>query len=186
MTVVREWPKSELAEHCDDLLLLLTGAIQDPKDFVRAAAREALCAFAETWSEGMEQLAEIPPLPQRPMIIAEHASAQLTAALLKKQVSATSVADLTSAFRYDASCVQRRPPPRGKRGYVCGDYSGSCCPHCIGIQVHWANAWLRAYPRRSLAVVKTMLCSVCGLMQWIYTWATSYNVDTPSQGVTTA
>ncbi|RHZ20252.1 hypothetical protein DYB37_001665 [Aphanomyces astaci] len=48
-TVVRVWPKSELAEHCDDLLLLLTGAIQDPKDFVRAAAREALCAFAETW-----------------------------------------------------------------------------------------------------------------------------------------
>ncbi|RLO04701.1 hypothetical protein DYB28_007514, partial [Aphanomyces astaci] len=35
-TVVRVWPKSELAEHCDDVLLLLTGAIQDPKDFVRA------------------------------------------------------------------------------------------------------------------------------------------------------
>ncbi|RHY22664.1 hypothetical protein DYB25_005392 [Aphanomyces astaci] len=48
-TVVRVWPKSELAEHCDDVLLLLSGAIQDPKDFVRAAAREALCAFAETW-----------------------------------------------------------------------------------------------------------------------------------------
>ncbi|RHY15426.1 hypothetical protein DYB25_003081 [Aphanomyces astaci] len=48
-TVVSVWPKSELAEHCDDLLLLLTGAIQDPKDFVCASAREALCAFAETW-----------------------------------------------------------------------------------------------------------------------------------------
>ncbi|RHY06688.1 hypothetical protein DYB25_000093 [Aphanomyces astaci] len=48
-TVVRVWPKSELAEHCDDLLLLLTGAIQDPKDLLRAVASEALCAFDETW-----------------------------------------------------------------------------------------------------------------------------------------
>ncbi|ETV89309.1 hypothetical protein H257_00638 [Aphanomyces astaci] len=98
MTVVREWPKSELAEHCDDLLLLLTGAIQDPKDFVRAAAREALCAFAETWygrERGHGTTRRDPaaaPTTNRPMIIAEHASAQLTAALLKKQVSATSVA----------------------------------------------------------------------------------------------
>ncbi|ETV87980.1 hypothetical protein H257_01376 [Aphanomyces astaci] len=47
-TVVTIWPKSELAEHCDDMLLLLTSAIQDHKAFVRVAAGEALCAFGET------------------------------------------------------------------------------------------------------------------------------------------
>ncbi|RHY95160.1 hypothetical protein DYB31_003511, partial [Aphanomyces astaci] len=47
-TVVTVWPKSELAEHCDDMLLLLTCAIQYHKAFVRVAAGDALCAFGET------------------------------------------------------------------------------------------------------------------------------------------
>ncbi|ETV89194.1 hypothetical protein H257_00556 [Aphanomyces astaci] len=105
-TVVTVWPKPELAEHCDDLLLLLTGAIEDPKGFVRLLARQSLCAFAEAWSERMEQFAEILPLPQRPLIIVEHPSGATSAM--------TSV-----AFSADH-------PPRGKRGYSVVDEDSLC------------------------------------------------------------
>ncbi|RHY48066.1 hypothetical protein DYB30_014044 [Aphanomyces astaci] len=79
------WPKSEVAEHYTGLLALVTSAMDDRNDHVRMAARQAFCVFVETWSEHIQVLVEVPSARHRPLFMAEHASARLTAELVKIQ-----------------------------------------------------------------------------------------------------
>ncbi|RHZ22132.1 hypothetical protein DYB37_006748 [Aphanomyces astaci] len=166
----------------------------------------------------MDQVAEIPPLPQRPLIIAEHASAQLTAALRKKQMSATSVArpqgrlplrrQLRSAPtpRRDGNktmsaatvvpvVISIELAPKSVAGSSChaaeaqswslGASLGQFLTTCV-TKVWCALRSAATSVTKAVVVAKTMLWSVYGLVQRIYTWAMSANVDTPSQGIETA
>ncbi|RLO11433.1 hypothetical protein DYB28_005671 [Aphanomyces astaci] len=104
--ILTSWPKPELDPHFGRLKTLLHNALHDKNHLVRAAARDAFCVFADTWSasnidvsqevnradplsictrdEHMETLVDVPSPRHRSSFIHEHATARLTSHLVHK------------------------------------------------------------------------------------------------------